>query len=951
MKAFRKVVLLTVVLCLYGFFSCLPAKSFDTDETYTITIIGGHAETSNGETITEAKYGESITIISDLKPGEYVKGWVSDSVLDFCDTYYSGRGYLIFSFGMPACDVTVTAVYEKQTPYTIDLTNGYQMLPDIVSWEGLSTYDYNLIDQWICQSIGDGVDGYYSYNIDLDRDGTEDVLLNGSEGHYYPSLFAAIPLYGCSVKGNIVLDKPNAGPFWPITFKFGNYPIKEEYTVTVIGGRETRFEGDRTIFGKEVFTAKAGSRVYVSADSVDGMYVSEWAFDGADVYSDLYSSSTVSFTMPAKDIIVSAKNSHQIPLTIDFSEGYFVKPGFNIKRLDVNGDATWTKLDIDKDGVYDLCVEEDRIIPIYREEPFIYTFSQQEEYMMYSSITVQIDKLEKEYFVTVNGGHAEDAKGNVITRAASGTTVRIIRDKESGKYWKSWKSDYLDSEFVCFEFIMPARDVTFTAETTSQQIVYDLDLTEDLISLSDEDIALLSNAIRIFYNQIYFSVYSADEADFNRDGLIDFDMYAGNTGIYGLYVHRASTYSLGTSYTVKFDEGQIGTLNIFVNNEVANNPIVDKSVGKFKITIEGDILCMSDTVTYDSTIIEVYPGEHLWIIALKSASDNEYCTGCVCEGVLPRWIRYKEDYSFDCFDFYMPYRDISFTGHNSKQIPIEFDLCSGFCIVNIEDFEDYYFPSLLEDLSGVKGNTYDSVEFSFDLNQDGMEDLLYNAEEFKLSVSPNPYTVSRARIELNNFSFRSALKYSPLVLILSKEKYYHIDYQVRTEDGISLYDDFSCMTWVDNGYEMMNVFDATEGTIVHFTFDKEKKGYELVEYYYIDEKGKKQSFDGYLIEDNETSFTVVDYIMPAGNISTVGIYRKMDSESPTPTIVPTENVTPSLSPTEAPADKDKPSSATDSDDFHPFALLIAGLVLCMIGVGFYAALYLRRMKDKSDTPE
>lgn len=938
MKAFRRVVLLTAVLCLYGFISCLPARAFDTDETYTITVIGGHAETYQGKTLTEAKYGEYIHVYSDVKPGEYVKGWISDSVtLSWIS--YSHEGFLTTEFEMPQHDVTIVAVYEKQKPYIIDLTKGYQKLVETVSLGGVSV-DYNLIDKWICQSIGDGVGGYYSYNVDLDGDGTEDVLLNGSEGQNYPSRFAAIPLYGCSVKGDIVLDKPNAGPYWPITFKFGDLQVKEEYTVTVIGGRETKYEDDRTVLGNEVFTAKAGTYVNVTADSVDGMYVSDWAFDGLDLYSNTYES-FASFAMPAKDIIISPKKSPQIPLLIDFSEGYY---DAYIGRLDIKYNDTWSKVDIDKDGIYDLCEEAgDRLIPLYRKEPYEFTVSQVKDYM-YSPITFKIGELQKDYSIQVNGGHAEDTDGNVITRAASGTTVRVIRDKESGKYWKSWKSDYLDVKFVCFEFIMPARDVTFTAETTSQQLVYDLDLTEEFIELPDEDTLLLLNAIRLFNNQSNYSNYLGDSADFNLDGTIDFEMYYDMNG---LNTRRAIDYSLGLSYKVTIDDGQIGTINIILKNEESSHPIVDKSVGKYKIVLKGDVFCEKNDKSYNNTIIEAYPGEYLRVYAGQSVSSGEYCTRCVVDGLLPSYIHYSEDGRFEDLLFYMPYQDVTFTGYNSTQIPFELDLRSGSCIV---DFDDGYFPAYLEEISGGECLTADAVEYTFDINLDYMDDLFYNADNHILKVLPNPYTLTSQMIVLNNQPSDHALKYSPLVLILSDEEFYHIDYQVRTEDGISLYDVFSPMTWVD-GCMMTNLFDVSEGTIVYFTFDKEKKGYELFEYYYVNAKGEKQSFENYEIEDNGTSYTVIDFFMPPEDISVVGIYRKKNSESPTPTIVPPENVTPSLSPTEPPNDTDKPSSATDSDDFHPFALLIAGLVFCMIGVGLYAVFTLMRKKDKSDTPE
>ena len=105
MKAFRKVVLLTVVLCLYGFFSCLKSSGADNNASekkewmHTITITDGHVEDGNGRTITEAKVGDYLYIIPDLQSGSYVKEWL-----------IYGESVWYSSFTMPDCDITIEAV-------------------------------------------------------------------------------------------------------------------------------------------------------------------------------------------------------------------------------------------------------------------------------------------------------------------------------------------------------------------------------------------------------------------------------------------------------------------------------------------------------------------------------------------------------------------------------------------------------------------------------------------------------------------------------------------------------------------------------------------------------------------------------------------------------------------------------------------------------------------------
>jgi hypothetical protein len=163
---------------------------------------------------------------------------------------------------------------------------------------------------------------------------------------------------------------------------------------------------------------------------------------------------------------------------------------------------------------------------------------------------------------------------------------------------------------------------------------------------------------------------------------------------------------------------------------------------------------------------------------------------------------------------------------------------------------------------------------------------------------------------------------------------------------------------------------ASPGTVLTVNYYKTKNDYELEEYYYWTADGRfyftPDEIPGFSldqIEETDELISIHGFVMPEEEVNFVGIYKmnpkptatpiptRTVTPTPTPTVAPTANVTPTLVPSEAPGNTDKPKIDSNSDGVHPFALLIAGLVLCMVGVGFYAVLYLRRMKDKSDTPE
>ena len=936
------------------------AKEFDTEETFTITVIGGYA-TCDGEVVTEARYGDYIRIFPDIKAGEYVRGWKKD--FDIAGKYgwycrFEAEGLMIVDFDMPYRNVVITAITERQKPYTIDLTDGFENLVHNEDWYN---YEGNLIKKWFCQSAG--LKDYYSDEFDLDNNGTNDLNFVCTGGHVYPTNYMLVPSYGCTIHGDYLIDKPNGGPFWPITVKFGERTIQKEYTVTVNGGYGYV---DKTNGKKTSFTAAPGSYVELLADWQEGSYVSGWDFGGieqkCEYYSWNYEYNCVSshFYMPANDIEVTVIRDKQTPYIIDFTKGYAAVPQeieYAYPIEDINGDKNKDFLPV---------YNPDFWIPISDLNTTELTIQKKPNNCQYYPVTLKVGDLKEYYSIQIIGGHAEDENGKVITQAQSGQRVCVFRDKEPGKYWKAWKSTYpVDCRMVCFDFIMPATDVTFTAETTTSQITYTLDLTDSFTFLSGDELYLIGNAIRIFSGGKSSSSAPGDYADFDKNGTDDiflwnYDDMRPNLGK-GIY---RRDYNLGTKYTVAIDDGQIGSLTLVVNNEKSDKPVKDTSVGPFTVTLTGKVKFNEESDNRRSKTF--YPGEYV-IISGKNKRIDLHCEG-IDSSNLPYVSRYYDTYTESYISFYMPYHDVSITDINSMQTPLELDLRSGSCVIDLtEDFDFHEYFSKITEAVWYWDSIGDEV-YIYDIDHDGEYDLSYNPQNKKLVVLASPYMQSFTKLEFTTTNF--SLKYSPLTVLLTDKNFYDINYKLYTTDNLDVFVSKSPYPIIETEEHVKNVLAATPGTVLTVNFYKTKGSYELEEYYYWTTDGRfyftPDEIPGFSldqIEETDELISIHGFVMPEEEVNFVGIYKmnpkptatpmptRTVTPTPTPTAAPTANVTPTLVPSEAPGNTDKPKTDSDSEGVHPFALLIAGLVLCMVGVGFYAVLYLRRMKDKSDTPE
>ncbi len=391
-------------------------------------------------------------------------------------------------------------------PLVIDLTKGYYE-------KTYSDYDQAAICiavERIAHKREDDIRCCYIWGekVDLDGDGTYDVLADGADwpdvDGAMPSRWFLIPTSECSIRGSITFKDIKDERFSEVTFLFPDEPIRKEYAVTMEKGHA------ETEDGKTVTSAAPGTVLFLVPDNLEGEYVTAWNSELTGQHNrydsvDRRMWGAAEFHMPAADVILAAETEAQTPLTFDMSNGYCIvdddpyrKPNisdFAIPPLDESEDEGLFLMDLDSDGTYDAClyvvygVEYGAIIdaglPWHVYMIPLPTSSITGTYRIDGETTAPYwpytfvfpaENVKSTHRITVNGGHAENMKGETITEAAPGEKIRIIYDRKameaidkgfiaSPAYENLTKNASMyGGSYLREEIFMPACDISYTAQ-------------------------------------------------------------------------------------------------------------------------------------------------------------------------------------------------------------------------------------------------------------------------------------------------------------------------------------------------------------------------------------------------------------------------------------------------------------------------------------------------------
>lgn len=251
---------------------------------YSISVEKGHAESSDGRTITSAAPGENVILVPDELEGEYVSSWKSDVIGSFSrydSSEDQNRWCECASIYMPASDIEMKAVVEKQQPLCFDMTAGFCMADENYYWPP------NYIDMDLSFAAVDQADEYSemeTFRMDLDGDGSFDItcFISG----YTPDKFGShpehiyfIPLSTSSITGKYTTTGRSLSPYWPYTFVFPQKAVNNLYPVKVDGGHA------EDINGRTITEAAPGEAIRIIYHGVQGATI---GFSSSPEYENLY---------------------------------------------------------------------------------------------------------------------------------------------------------------------------------------------------------------------------------------------------------------------------------------------------------------------------------------------------------------------------------------------------------------------------------------------------------------------------------------------------------------------------------------------------------------------------------------------------------------------------------------------------------------------------------------
>ena len=502
-----------VVFCLSVLFFVLCGLSVSVkvgkaaEETCRIYVEGGYATLWDEETrVTEVSVGSRLGFYWEVSPGEWIKSYTITCNGEYVESseymFYAGLsdgGKIIYGcFYSPARtgDLVITPEIGKQTPVTIDFSNG------IYSVSGMhEEYHYDaesfLRDLFCTVRMTEGGNESY-WTADCDRDGAADYAFQALdpdtdyesvEGHFLYGPGFLVPLSSTNLSGTFI-QREVFGSLGPVTFCFGNKELKAEYAIRVQNGHAVNTKGET------VTSAVPGTQIYLVADTLDGKYVYAWE-DATYGFLDRIAQGRcyqdrISFIMPRCDVSWQAVLKDQTPLRIDLTSGYWISPfgheGYNpynyrlfTKKEFSEADYELGRTDLDGDGTYDIAAgyRDDGLNWIFWKPDTFFVIplsssSVRGEYVWdrkndgtYGPYTICFPTETKaKYAVTVIGGHAEDENHRVITEAAPGEVVRVIGDSGRKCYGATVSPEYYNlqtlSDSSMAIFVMPAHDITYT---------------------------------------------------------------------------------------------------------------------------------------------------------------------------------------------------------------------------------------------------------------------------------------------------------------------------------------------------------------------------------------------------------------------------------------------------------------------------------------------------------
>lgn len=330
---------------------------------------------------------------------------------------------------------------------------------------------------------------------------------------------------------------------------------------------------------------------------------------------------------------------------------------------------------------------------------------------------------DEEYTITVIGGHAEDDFGNIVKSAKKDAILTIVRDKEGDKYFDYWSSDgEVISKFMCFRYIMPGHDITIVAECCETQEDLVIDLTDGYFGIPYEERARFRNFFSAYSDQRFGAI----NMDLDKDGTQDvlyFDS-AYSSEYQQQYsdplceISRDMNYSLGLSYKVSADDGRIGSITFVVDNEKAEFPVYDTSVGPFRILADNNIVCKAFDAakyTYDTIVTEAYPGTRLLLtVDYSKIEDGFYLSKWEIEGLK----------CTNSGDYIMPMHDVTVRTETERQIPYTIEFTDD--VITLPNDMDLYL--LMEEAGYARIYNIEGYEsyFGFDIDGNSIPDIIYD---------------------------------------------------------------------------------------------------------------------------------------------------------------------------------------------------------------------------------